>query len=631
LQKYLDILKKYWGYDGFREKQDEIVKSIASGKDTLGLLPTGGGKSITFQVPAMMMDGVCIVITPLVALMKDQVANLQNKGIKALAVFNGLSNREINIAYDNCIYGDYKFLYMSPERLSTELFLTKLPQLKVSMLVVDEAHCISQWGYDFRPSYIKIADIRKELPEVPILALTATATPQIVDDIQDKLLFETKHVVQKSFERKNLAYIVRNVEDKLGELIKIVKAINACTVVFVRNRKKTKEYCEWLIQNGISAHYYHAGLTHQSKDKKQKEWMNDSVQVMVCTNAFGMGIDKPNVRLVVHMDAPDSLEAYFQEAGRAGRDEKKAYAVMLWNNADKTRLKRNMAVTFPEKDVINRVYQALGNYFQIAVGHGAERTFDFEMIPFAKAYGFNLLQVFNSLKILQRAEYVEYTEELNIPARLHITVGKSELYHLQVSNSNFDAFLKLLLRSYTGFWTDYVAIDEQTLAKRANVPLKTIFTYLNQLSKMKVVHYIPRKKTPQVFYVQDREEQRFVKLPNAIYKDRKADFEKRVSAVINYSDDTHMCRSQFLLQYFGDKKAKSCGQCDVCIDKKKKGINADDLQELEQSIKEFLQEPKSILELTAKFSGQKQWESILDWLIDNEIIYQNEEDKWCMK
>ncbi len=632
MNKYIEILNKYWGYQSFREKQDEIVSSIGNGNDTLGLLPTGGGKSITFQVPAMANPGLCIVITPLVALMKDQVENLKSRGIKALAVFNGLSPKEINVAYDNCIYGEYKFLYLSPERLSSELFLTKLPQMPVSMLVVDEAHCISQWGYDFRPSYLKIAEIRNLLPEVPVLALTATATPQIVSDIQDKLQFKAKNIVKKSFERKNLAYIVRYTDDKLSELVKITKAISGCTVVFVRNRKKTKEYCEWLRQNDITAHYYHAGLTHETKDQRQKEWMNDQVQVMVCTNAFGMGIDKPNVRLVVHMDAPDSLEAYFQEAGRAGRDEKKAYAVMLWSNADKKRLKQNMAVSYPEKEVIFRVYEALGNYFQIAVGHGSDRSFDFEMIPFAKAYGFNLLQVFNSLKILQRAGYLEYTEELNIPSRVHFICNKQELYKIQVDNPNFDAFLTLLLRSYTGFFTDYVSIDEPTLAKRANTSIKVIYDYLNHLSRLKLIHYIPRKRTPQIFYVRDREDKKHMKLDKEVYADRKVEFEKRVMAVINYNEYTHVCRSRYLLNYFGDKDGKNCGQCDVCLEKKKHNVDNQEADDVEKEMINLLQQPHHQRQieqcLSAKFPN---WEEVFNWLADNGVIYQTEEDMWEAK
>ncbi|TLX75376.1 RecQ family ATP-dependent DNA helicase [Labilibacter sediminis] len=629
LDKYLQILKQYWGYDGFRSMQDQIVHSIGEGKDTLGLMPTGGGKSITFQVPALTKEGVCIVVTPLVALMKDQVANLRNKGIKAVAVYSGLSREEINIAYDNCVFGDYKFLYLSPERLSTPLFLEKMAYFKVSMIVVDEAHCISQWGYDFRPSYLKIADLRKELPDVPVLALTATATSQIVEDIQERLLFEKKNVVKKSFERDNLAYIVRHTDDKLNQLLKIIKSIDGCTVVFVRNRKKTKEYAVWLHEQGISTHNYHAGLTHDSKDKRQQDWMEDRVQVMVCTNAFGMGIDKPDVRLVVHMDAPDSLEAYFQEAGRAGRDGKKAYAVLLWSAADKIRLKRNVTVSFPEKKDIYRVYNALGNFFQLASGHGAELVYDFDMVQFCRAYGFNLLTVFNSLKILQRAEYIEYSEESDIPSRVHFIAQKNELYNFQVRNEHFDAFIKLLLRSYTGFFTEYVVIQEQVLAKRANTMVDVIFKYLNKLNQLKIIHYIPQKRTPLIQYIKPREEERYMKLPHEVYRDRKVQYEERVKAVVDYCEYTHVCRSRFLLGYFGQKNTRDCGQCDVCIDKKKRGLSDDQADKVEQTLINILSVPKSFDEIEDEMKmAEKEWVDVFNWLADNQVIIENENGQW---
>ncbi len=632
MDQYLNVLKQYWGFDGFRAMQDQIVHSIGEGKDTLGLMPTGGGKSITFQVPALVKEGVCLVVTPLVALMKDQVANLKKRGIKAVAVYAGLSREEINIAYDNCIFGDYKFLYLSPERLSTSLFLEKLEHFKVSMIVVDEAHCISQWGYDFRPSYLKIAELREELPDVPILALTATATAQTVDDIQERLFFKEKNVIKKGFERDNLAYIVRETEDKLNQLVKIVKAIDGCTVVFVRNRKKTKEYTVWLRENGITAHNYHAGLTQESKDLRQKEWMEDKVQVIVCTNAFGMGIDKPDVRLVVHMDCPDSIEAYFQEAGRAGRDGKKAYAVMLWSNADKTRLKKNVTVSFPEKEVIFRVYDALGNFFQLASGHGEDLVYDFDMVAFCSAYHFNLLTVFNSLKILQRAGYIEYEEESNNPSRVHFLAHKTDLYRFQVENENFDGFIKLLLRSYTGFFTEYVVINEQQLAKRANADVKLVYQYLNKLNHLKIIRYIPQKRTPLIRYLQPREEVRYMKLADEVYKDRKKDMEFRVTSMIDYCDYTHICRSRFLLNYFGQKDARDCGVCDVCIEKKKRGIDSQTSNKYEAIIKENLKEPMTLSALEDVIKGQlKEWIEVFNWMADNQIIYPVDDEKWVVR
>jgi ATP-dependent DNA helicase RecQ len=629
MDQYLNILKQYWGFDGFRAMQDQIIYSIGEGRDTLGLMPTGGGKSITFQVPALAKDGVCLVVTPLVALMKDQVANLRKRNVKAVAVFSGLSREEINIAYDNCIFGGYKFLYLSPERLSTSLFVEKLAYFKVSMIVVDEAHCISQWGYDFRPSYFKIAELRKELPGVPVLALTATATPKTVDDIQERLLFEKKNVVQKSFVRDNLAYIVRQTDDKLNQLVKIVKSLNGCSVVFVRNRKKTKEYTLWLREHGISAHYYHAGLSRESKDLRQKEWMEDKVQVIVCTNAFGMGIDKPDVRLVVHMDAPDSIEAYFQEAGRAGRDGKKAYAVMLWSGADKTRLKKNVTVSFPDKEVIFRVYDALGNFFQLASGHGENLVFDFDMVAFCTAYHFNLLTVFNSLKILQRAGYIEYEEESNSPSRVHFIAQKNDLYKFQVENEKFDGFIKLLLRSYTGFFTEYVVINEELLAKRADASVKLVYQYLNKLNHLKIIHYIPKKCTPLIRYCLPREEVRYMKLSHEVYHDRKKDLEYRVVSMIDYCEQLHFCRSRFLLNYFGQKESADCGACDVCIDKKKKGLSNAKANEVENRLREYLNVPLSIAELEERLKmPEKEWLAVFNWLADNEIIYQNDEGKW---
>ncbi len=632
MEKYLHILKKYWGFDEFRSLQDQIVQSISNGKDTLGLMPTGGGKSITFQVPALAADGICLVVTPLIALMKDQVLNLRQKNIKAMAIYSGLTREEINVAYDNCIFGDYKFLYLSPERLSSPLFLEKLVYFKVSMIVVDEAHCISQWGYDFRPSYLKIAELRTELPGIPVLALTATATPIVANDIQERLLFEKKNLLQKSFERKNLAYIIRTSDDKLNQLVKIIKSINGCAIVFVRNRKNTKEYAEHLTKNGISAHYYHAGLTHQSKDKKQKEWMNDAVQVMVCTNAFGMGIDKPNVRLVVHMDAPDSIEAYFQEAGRAGRDGIKAYAVLLWTAADKSRLKKNVTVSFPEKEVVYRVYNALGNFFQLAAGHGEESMHDFDMIKFCKAYHFNMLTVFNSLKILQRAGYIEYSEEANLPSRAHFIVQKIDLYNFQVKNEQFDSFIKLLLRSYTGFFTEYVVINEQLLAQRANVSVDLVYQYLNKLNHLKIIHYIPHKKTPLIQYISAREEVRYMRLPHEVYRDRKKQYEERIQSVIEYAEYTHVCRSRFLLHYFGQKSTQDCGQCDVCIEKKKRGLSNSEADRIEELIKTTLSKPMAynLIESALKLPESK-WLDIFNWLADNQIIYLLDDGTWQSK
>ncbi|MDB4334881.1 RecQ family ATP-dependent DNA helicase [bacterium] len=632
LDIYLKTLKKYWGYDSFRSKQDIIIKSIGEGKDTIGLLPTGGGKSITFQIPALTKDGVCIVVTPLVALMKDQVANLKKRGIKALAVHSGLTFPEINIAYDNCVYGNFKFLYLSPERLSTPQFLEKLPHFNVSMLVIDEAHCISQWGYDFRPSYLKISELREHLPEVPILALTATATPEIADDIQERLLFKEKNLIQKSFERKNIAYIVRQADDKQEQLIKIIKSVPGCGIVFVRNRKKTREYTQLLRDNGISAHYFHAGLANKTKDQRQKEWMEGTVQVMVCTNAFGMGIDKPDVRSVVHMDVPDSLEAYFQEAGRAGRDEKKAYAVLLWSNADKTQLKRKSTITYPDKEVIFRVYEALGNFFQLAVGFGAGMVYDFNIVKFCKTFKFNAITVINSLKILQRAGYLEFSEEIELPSRLHFTVHRDELYKYHESNSEYEEAMKVLLRSYSGTFSDYVNINEEILSRRANMSRETIYQFLSKLNHLKIAHYIPQKKTPLLNFTRDREEIKYIKLLKEVYQDRKEQYQKRIEEVIHYGETSHICRSKLLVTYFGQKQENGCGICDVCLAKKKKNLSGDKSDKIEKQILEFLMEPKTTDQILNHIkTNEDNALKIINWLADNGVIFQNDDEDWEKK
>ena len=461
---YRDFLRQYWGYDDFRGIQREIIESIGNGHDTLGLMPTGGGKSITFQVPALCSEGTCIVITPLIALMKDQVQNLRHHGIRAAAIFSGLSREEIIITLENCIFGDIKILYVSPERLSSELFRTKLRHMKVSFITVDEAHCISQWGYDFRPSYLQIADIRKELPGVPVLALTATATPQVVEDIQEKLSGDSGlsgfSIFKMSFERKNLAYVVRRATDKRQELIHILNSVKGCAIVYARSRRRTKEVSDMLNEAGISATFYHAGLDSTVKDERQKDWQSDKVRVMVATNAFGMGIDKPDVRLVLHIDCPDSLEAYFQEAGRAGRDGRKAYAVLLYNDADHRKLDKRISDTFPEKDYIKKVYEHLAYFYEIGIGSGYHATFEFNIDKFCHAFRHFPIQVDSALKILNRAGYIEYTEEQDNQARVMFTVSRNDLYRLENNSPNEEKVITALLRNYGGLFVDYNFIDE---------------------------------------------------------------------------------------------------------------------------------------------------------------------------
>lgn len=624
---YRDILKKYWGYDVFRPLQEDIIQSVGAGRDTLGLLPTGGGKSITFQVPAMAHEGICLVVTPLIALMKDQVENLRKKGIKAYAIHSGLTYNEILSAFDNCIYGDYKFMYLSPERLSTELFLSKLPHLKVNLLAIDEAHCISQWGYDFRPSYLKISEIREHLPGVPVLALTATATPRVVDDIQERLHFKEKNVFQKSFERTNLAYVVRHAEDKEEQLLRILKSVRGTAVVYVRNRRKTREYAELLQRNGISADFFHAGLPQEVKDIRQANWKSGKCRVIVSTNAFGMGIDKPDVRVVVHMDAPDSLEAYFQEAGRAGRDDEKAFAVLLWSVADKIQLNKSVTTTFPEKDVVRRVYEALGNFFQIAMGAGHEQIFDFNIGRFCAAFGFNVLTVFSSLKILQRAGYLEFSEDVDIPSKVMVLMDNFELYKFQVANAMYDSYIKVLLRSYTGLFTEYAPVDEDAIAKRMNVSKEDVYNAFQGLSKRGVIHYIPQRRTPLITYLQRREETRHVVLPNEVYADRKEQYRQRVDAVIDYATLRNVCRSRLLLNYFGQKSTSNCGHCDVCLERKKKNLTDAEFEIIEVHIRQVLiKKPMAADELadSCGVDRAKAWK-VIHWLEETDVIGENDE------
>lgn len=494
MEKHLAILKQYWGYDCFRELQGDIISSVGAGKDTLGLMPTGGGKSITFQVPALAKEGICIVVTPLIALMKDQVENLKKRRIKAAAIYAGMTKAEIMTTLDNCQYGDYKFLYVSPERLATELFINRIQHLSVNLLAIDESHCISQWGYDFRPSYLKIAEIREHLPNVPVLALTATATPEVVKDIQEKLHFPQENVFQKSFERKNVAYVVRHTEDKLEQLLKILSSVKGTSIVYVRDRKKTKEIADLLNGKGITAEHFHAGLTHDTKDARQARWKSGETRVIVSTNAFGMGIDKPDVRTVVHLDLPDSLEAYFQEAGRAGRDEKKAYAILLYNKTDDTKIKKRINDSFPDKERVKLTYDKLGYYFELGVDSGEGAVFPFNLNDFCIKFKLPMLPTYSALKTLEQAEYLELTDEMDNPSRLMFIMGREDLYSFQVNNPELDKLMQILLRSYTGLFTEYAHINEDMLAKRMESTRQTVYDQLILLSKYGVISYIPAKK-----------------------------------------------------------------------------------------------------------------------------------------
>ena len=568
MNKYQEILKQYWGYDSFRDLQEEIITSIGEGKDTLGLMPTGGGKSITFQVPALAQEGICIVITPRIALMKDQVQNLRKREIKALAIYSGMTRQEILTALENCIFGNYKFLYISPERLDTEIFRTKLRSMKVSMITVDESHCISQWGYDFRPAYLKIAEIRELLPEVPVLALTATATPEVVTDIQARLKFREGNVFRMSFERKNLAYIVRKTDNKTKELLYILQRISGSAIIYVRNRRRTKEITELLMNEGITADFYHAGLDNAVKDLRQKRWQSGEVRVMVATNAFGMGIDKPDVRIVLHLDLPDSPEAYFQEAGRAGRDGEKAYAVILYSKSDKTTLHKRVVDTFPDKEYILNVYEHLQYYYQMAMGDGFQCIREFNLEEFCRKFKYFPVPVDSALKILTQAGYLEYTDEQDNSSRILFTIRRDELYKLREMGKEAEALIQSILRSYTGVFTDYAYISEESLAVRTGLTRQQIYNILVTLTKRRIVDYIPRKKTPYIIYTRERLELRFLHIPASVYEERKARYEARIKAMEEYVTTENVCRSRMLLRYFGEKNEHNCGQCDVCLSKR---------------------------------------------------------------
>ena len=620
---YLEILKQYWGYDNFRGIQEEIINSIGEGHDTLGLMPTGGGKSITFQVPALAKEGLCLVVTPLIALMKDQVRNLRERGIKALAIYSGMTRKEILVALENCIFGDYKFLYISPERLDTEIFQTKLRHMKVSMITVDESHCISQWGYDFRPAYLKIADIRTLLPNVPVLALTATATPEVVKDIQLKLGFrEGSQTFRMSFERKNLAYIVRHTENKQEELLHILNKVNGSAIVYTRNRKRTREVAELLCNNQITATFYHAGLNNDVKDQRQKSWLTGKHRVMVATNAFGMGIDKPDVRLVVHVDMPDSPEAYFQEAGRAGRDGRKAYAVLLFAKSDKTNLNKRITDTFPDKEYIREVYEDFNYYYQMAMGDGLGCTYAFNIDEFCRNFKHFPIQVDSALKILTRAGYLEYTDEQDNASRLIFLLRRDELYKLQEFDSDTEKLLNIILRSYTGLFTDYAYINEESLEIRTGLTRQQIYDTLVMLTKRRILHYIPRKKTPYIIYTRERLEKKYLHLSREVYEDRKESYVARIKAMLDYASAEENCRSRMLLRYFGEKNEHNCMQCDVCLQKHQTGLKEGEFQELKNQILEKLNTSSyPVAELLSQLNADKEKvNTVISFLLSEEII-----------
>jgi ATP-dependent DNA helicase RecQ len=633
----LSILKQYWNHQSFRPKQEEIIQSVLAGKDTLALLPTGGGKSLCFQVPALMMDGLCLVVTPLIALMKDQTEALKKKGIRAAAIYSGMSRFQIEVTLDNAISGYLKFLYVSPERLATDVFRFRLQRMKICLLAVDEAHCISQWGYDFRPPYLIVAEIRTLIPKTPLIALTATATPAVVEDIQKRLLFSVPNVIRDGVSRKNLAYMVFKEENKLGRLLRIASKVKGSGIVYVRSRNRTREIAQFLNQNGITADYYHAGLESLVREKKQDAWMQNKCRVMVATNAFGMGIDKPDVRFVIHVSIPDSIEAYFQEAGRVGRDEKTAWAVLLYDESDLIDLQQNFEQSYPELETIRSVYQALGNYLQLPVGSGKDTGYDFDIADFSKQYAMKAVTVFSCIKFMEREGYIIYNEDNENQSRLHVAVDKETLYRFQVENKAYDPFIKHLLRTYGGgLFSEYMVISEDDISRRINVPVEKVVQFLRYMNSINLIHYEPRKTKPQIIFTVERINTRDLIFSPERFQELKRRAKKRLEAIINYTTSNFLCRSQQLLSYFGEEKSKRCGKCDSCISLNRLDMDNNDAEAIIDMIKSRLEHDWcSLNDLVAAFGIRKE-EAVLqmiDWLLDNGWVErdQNFNYRWKQK
>lgn len=629
-----DILQMYWGYDAFRPLQEDIIQSALDGRDTLALMPTGGGKSICFQVPALVQDGMCLVISPLIALMKDQVEQLKQREISAEAIYSGMHYKDIDRIIDNAVYGGLKFLYISPERLRTDILQERIQKMPLNLLAVDEAHCVSQWGYDFRPPYLEIAETRELIPKVPVMALTATATPPVVKDIQEKLAFRKGQVFQKSFGRKNLAYVVLHEEGKERKLVDILQKTKGTAIVYVRNRKRTKELAHWLRRHQIAADYYHAGLHQDARSAKQDAWKNNQLRVIVSTNAFGMGIDKADVRTVVHMNLPDSLEAYFQEAGRAGRDGEKSFAVLLYNESDRRSLERQYSVSFPDMSELRQVYRALGSYFQLAVGGGLGDSYNFDLVDFARNFQLDVVKTYNCLQVLEQAGWIMLTDAVFIPSTLRIKVSKDELYDYQLRNPKMDRILKTILRTYQGAFQHDIKIREKQLARFLALPLQQLRSALYHLQKAGIINYSPQRENPQLIFLHERVDADNLTIDQQLYNFRKKRFYERIQQSIRYAEMA-VCRSKQLLAYFGEEDAPQCGICDVCLGRTKAEVNTEDFERYKEKIHKLLRKEKlSIAQLLASFPPKREDQVLrsLEYLLSEGFIEQvGEEMQWVDK
>lgn len=623
-----DILQMYWGYDAFRPLQEDIIQSALDGRDTLALMPTGGGKSICFQVPALVQEGMCLVISPLIALMKDQVEQLKQREISAEAIYSGMHYKDIDRIIDNAVYGGLKFLYISPERLRTDILQERIHKMPLNLLAVDEAHCVSQWGYDFRPPYLEIAETRELIPKVPVMALTATATPPVVKDIQEKLAFRKGQVFQKSFTRQNLAYVVLHEEGKEKKLVDILQKTKGTAIVYVRNRKRTKELAHWLRRHRIAADYYHAGLDQDARSAKQDAWKSNQIRVMVSTNAFGMGIDKADVRTVVHMDLPDSLEAYFQEAGRAGRDGEKSFAVLLYNESDRRSLERQYSVSFPDMSELRQVYRALGSYFQLAVGGGLGDSYNFDLVDFARNFQLDVVKTYNCLQVLEQAGWIMLTDAVFIPSTLRIKVSKDELYDYQLRNPKMDRILKTILRTYQGAFQHDIKIREKQLARFLALPLQQLRSALYHLQKAGIINYAPQRENPQLIFLHERVDADNLTIDQQLYNFRKKRFYERIQQSIRYAEMA-VCRSQQLLAYFGEEDAPKCGICDVCLGRTKAEVTTEDFERYKEKIHKLLRKEKlSVAQLLESFPPKRENQVLrsLEYLLSEGFIEQVGDD-----